>query len=58
MSSEVLLASGASPSHVNGPNFLYIYIYVTGDVHTVTLYVLLILDEHSQLVSQQCVAFN
>ena len=39
------------PSHVNGPIFLYlfIYIYVTGTAHIVMLYVLLILRAHSPL---------
>ena len=47
------LASVASPpSHANEPIFLY-----TGDVHTVILYVLLILRAHSP-ARQQCFAFN
>ena len=45
----ILLASGASPpSDVNGRFFdIYIYMFVTGTVHTVMLYVLLILHAHS-----------
>ena len=47
------LASGSSPpSRVNGRLFyiyIYVCIFVTGDVHTVMLYVILILHVHSHL---------
>ena len=53
------LVLASSPSRVNSLIFLYtcIYMFVTGDVHIVILYVPLTLRAHSP-TRQHCVAFH